>query len=415
MPIRPIFIQSWTGRKLRKGDAISCLELLQQVKRLVAANSAGSYLKADFDWGDLEQIRALIGPLEAAAHAFYARQEGAQRPSESKTKDLQELRQIEKRLMQLHAEVTRSCNPLKIFLDDHIDSALQHVIDHVSTDTDMPIHKQVRMSMGLIADKCLGDPVSTRKMLVDRFKMGTATTAADVVTALDNMGIIRDQLQVHYDTVSNAVDEAATIRARTFNEDAEEVYGECQPPPTRQEMITFLQDTLDVKSPEIGSIVAKFYELQDHDWDQLVPVLKTMAEKMAGASDRAAKRPRLGEDSGESKSSSGGGSSGGGKGSSGGGSSGGGSSQHLAAAAQDFRPYHQQYGPPMQYHHQHYGPPPRQQQYNYGPPSHHQQQQQYESVPYQQQQYGPPPHSAPPRPRTPSPSRTRPSGPGTPY
>ena len=353
--------------------------------------------------------------------------------------------------MLLHTEVTRALGPIMTFLNDHVDTALQRDLDHIATDENMPIYQRVKEATIIIGSKCLGDPVTTRKRLVDRLSMGTASTAADVLTALDNFDIILDQMQLHYDTVTATVDEAATNRAREDDENAEPVFKECQPPPTRQERITYLQDTLDLRSTEISAIVNQFYDLQEsgRPWDNMVSALKAKAEKIAGDSERASKRLRIddgaaggksahGSSSSSNSSSSGSSSSDGGSGH---GTSSGGS--HLAGSAgygfvqqqhphRSQQPYqHQhQYGPRQQQ--QPYYPPQHQQQYGpqqhqqpYYPPQHQQQygpgqqQQPYYPPQHQQQQYGPPPpppHTAPTRSRTPSPSRTRSSGPvGTPY
>jgi hypothetical protein len=185
----------------------------------------------------------------------------------------------------MHAEVTRALNP------DHIDTALQHDLNAVSTNTEMPIYQQVREAVKIIGSKCLADPVTTRTRLVNRLQMGTASTAAV------------DQMQVHYETVTTTVDEAATNRAREYDEDADLVYQQCQPPPTRQERLTYLQDTLDLKSAEISTILNKFFELKntEREWDNIMKELKPMAEMIAGASERASKRPRHSDDSGGAK------------------------------------------------------------------------------------------------------------------
>ena len=135
MPIRPITTLPWTGRKLTKGDALTCLELFQQKKRLVATNSAGAYLKPGFDWGDLEKTRQRIRPLEGAANRYHDRVPNAQRVSENRRKDLAELRATEQCQMKLHEEVTRALSPIMTFLNEHVDTALQKDLDPIATAT----------------------------------------------------------------------------------------------------------------------------------------------------------------------------------------------------------------------------------------------------------------------------------------
>ena len=224
--------------------------------------------------------------------------------------DLTDVGSTEARMVKLRSEVTKSLNPVKTFIDEHVDANLANDLKAISVSTEMPIYRQVQEMTKIIGSKCLGDAVTTREKLMAKFGMGRATSAAEFVTVLNNFSILLDLLIEHFETVTNTVDEAATIQARAIDDEADEVMQHCLEPPTREECVTFLERSLDTTIAAIAPIVMKLDELRSRPWADIVATLKPMAERMAGAAQAAQsnKRPRL-DDGGKSGGSGSSGSS----------------------------------------------------------------------------------------------------------
>ena len=280
MPVYPITLASWTDRQLHKGDAEGCLEFLAEINKLASANSAGDYIADTFEWGNARPITERIQQLSAQQFAT---------PPVPLTEDEQNtlLRCIplEDRINKEHKRVTTACSPLKTFIDNHLSTDLAIMVEDITTDTSIPVYKQVRSALKLIKNSCLGTPSETRDMLMQKFKMGTARTPAEVVTALDNIAIIQKQLKIHHATVNATEDEVATTLARTRNPAAPAVMKTCQEPPKRQELVAKLDSILDRSSPSISAIISKIEGCRDAAWDTIVAQVRNMAERHA-AQDR---------------------------------------------------------------------------------------------------------------------------------
>ena len=282
MPVRPITLEPWTDRRLQKGDAEGCLEFLAEIRKIASSKSAGPYIADDFEWGDKTRISARIQELmNQQLNAI----PGTEPLTEAEGRELDQCIKLEGRINSEQDRVTTACAPLKTFIDNHLSTDMATMVEEITTDTAMPIYKQVRDALAIIKNSCLGTPTETRDTLMQKFKMGTARTPADVVTALDNIAIIRKQLKIHHETVIATVNEAATASLRARNPAAPPVMKTCQEPPDRQELISKLDTILDRSSPPISAIIVKFESHREATWDIIVAQLRSVAERHA-AQDR---------------------------------------------------------------------------------------------------------------------------------
>jgi hypothetical protein len=182
--------------------------------------------------------------------------------------------------------IRQACTPLRTFIDTHIDAGLQALIRHIASSTVIPVYQQARECRDLIATTCLGDPTDVRARLIKRFKMGKASTVAEVILALDNFMILIKQINLHYETVLRTVDEARTHEARKLDPAAPPVMKQCASPPTDADIATYFDKVIDHRSAAITSITTEFTRLRAQAWSTIVTRLKPLAEARA-AGERA--------------------------------------------------------------------------------------------------------------------------------
>ena len=213
MSIHAFKAKSWTSRVLVKGDSIGCLEVLEELNRLTAAHMAGQFLAPNFAMYDPVATHAEI--TELLSHNELTQQESNR---------LTHLLAVQNNITGQETAIRLACAPRKTFIDSHIDAGLESLIRHIASRTDIPVYRQVRECRDLIAQACLGTPTDVRARLIKRFKMGKARSAAEVIVALDNFDVVIKQINTHYETVLNTVDEARTNAARRVDPNAPPYY-----------------------------------------------------------------------------------------------------------------------------------------------------------------------------------------------
>jgi hypothetical protein len=239
MPIKAFAIGNWTTqKKLQKGDAEAGLEFEEHINRLIIQHGAKEFLDDSYVGESPHDIRAEIMRLEKRERDYHQHTPGSTPLTDSEAGYLG--RQISKlsTLTRENTSMTRACGPIKEFIDTHIDHLLTNDIKAVATDIQIQLYEQIRRCRAIIQSKCCGDPTTTREMLMRRFEMGTAQSPDEVMTALDNIGILQEQLTAHHRAVTRSIDEEATATARqTLPWPAlgppPPIFKECLPPPRR--------------------------------------------------------------------------------------------------------------------------------------------------------------------------------------
>ena len=194
---------------------------------------------------------------------------------------LDSLRKQEERAANEQTRMITACGPVKAFIDSHLDSSLSAEVREIMTSTDIPLYDQVRQGLRIIAEKCLGNPVETRKSLYKKLEdLPTVRKPGHLLDLLDNMAIVLGRMQIHYDTVTNTVDEAATDKTRARNPLAPPVMKVCQRPPTSEENIAILASKLPTNEPNMSPILGRFLAIQHRPWNFIVVELKKIAENL---------------------------------------------------------------------------------------------------------------------------------------
>jgi hypothetical protein len=212
MPIQPIVLSPWTSRKLIEGDSEGFLDFYQEF---------------------LERVG-------------------------SRTDD-------------------EACYPLKLFISSHIDEGLRVLINPIVANTEIRIHRQVVESLKTIASACLEeDPLVLRRKLLHQFDMGRATSAADIVTVLNNFGILINRLNLQYKWLSSA---QLTNCSGTINDPI--MLCQSLDIPTDDFFVEQWEETLDESSTSIAPILSKYNEIRGMSWEKIVKTIRPIAVQCA--------------------------------------------------------------------------------------------------------------------------------------
>ena len=273
--------EGWDNKQLRIRDAERCLDFLDEVRRITSANQAGNFLKPAYQARDLTTIKDYMEALERQEHNFITGVPGVRKLTLDERRYLESLRKQEERAANEQDRMITACGPIKSFIDSHLDSSLSAEVREIMVSNEIPLYDQVRQSLRIIAEKCLGNPVETRKSLYRKLEdISPVRKPGHLLDLLDNMAIILGRIQIHYDTVTTTVDEAATDKARARNPLAPPIMKICQLPPTSGEKIAILASKLPINEPNMSPIIGRFLAIQHRQWNFIVAELKKMAENL---------------------------------------------------------------------------------------------------------------------------------------
>lgn len=277
MPIQVMSTGKWpTNRRLAEGDSEGFLDFLQEVRKLIVRYGAVDFLEPLFGIRDLRSVR---DEIKVFMQTFAALPETFPRTEEQMC--LQNLLLLEQSILSTRQAAYAACRPVMEFIVNHIDDGLRIMIDGISADLSIPVYKLVRLSMDLIASVCFGDADDVRELLMDNLTMGGAKTGGEVVHALNNISIVRQQMQLHYDFVVGTVNAVATAAAKAKNPDACPIMNTCPEIPDDDVFIQKLGAVLDRNSNQIRPFVRAFDDLEPRSWNNVVRTLRPLAVRIA--------------------------------------------------------------------------------------------------------------------------------------
>ena len=260
--------------KLVNGDPEGFLSFNDETKRLYSDYGAGPHMSPGYEWGDLNAIRTTVDKLQQRDTDYYEKKPGAEPLTNAEIKYLDRKIALAKTVKDEQKEVKAACGPIKIFIiDDHIDTDLVAAVRKFSIDSTIPIYEQIHRTLKIIAEKCLVEAANTRAALYNKFDMGLASTPAQVVIAMNNFGIIKQQMETHYDTVTSTVDQVKTTLARRHNPDSADVIKTCPAVLTREELVTMLRKVIDPSSSTNSVILCEFNRVRNNSWDTIVTTI----------------------------------------------------------------------------------------------------------------------------------------------